>query len=178
MPQTCGCGTLADTFFPVWQFPFWGSEWLGISTVRSAAGWVSRSLIASGLFMAMSGVFPGDFENRTSPTMLLHAFGAFGSFIAFLISGFSAPALLRRHSEWCAYVWPSTAIVILSIASGFLRSGNASRIRPADRVPVFLHVDFIGWLRTYPQFETCSSSRITTNKNLTSRNSRAFAGVG
>ena len=103
---------------------------LGIGLARQfdgekGAGWVSRPLIASGLFMAMSGVFPGDFENRTSPTMLLHAVGALGSFIAFLISGFSAPALLLRHPEWRAYVLPSTTIVILSIVSGFLRSGNS-----------------------------------------------------
>lgn len=95
---------------------------------EKGAAWVSLPLIGSGLLMAMSGVFPGDFENRSSPTMILHAIGALGSFVAFLVCGFAMPALLRRHSGWRAYAWPSLTIVILSIASGFFRSGNTPGI--------------------------------------------------
>ncbi len=106
---------------------------LGVVLARHFRGkkggtWVSLPLIGSGLSMAMSGVFPGDFDNRTSATMILHATGAIGSFIAFLVCGFAAPALLRRHSAWRAYAWPSLTIVILSIVSGFVRSDNAPGI--------------------------------------------------
>ena len=122
---------------------------LGVGLARhfdgeKGASWVARPLMASGLFMAMSGVFPGDFLNRTSPTMLLHAIGAFGSFIAFLVCAFSAPALLRRYAGWRAYVWPSTAIVILSIASGFFRSGNAPGL--GQRMGFLLFFMWIGLL--------------------------------
>ena len=89
---------------------------------------VSYSLVASGLLMAFSGVFPGDFEDRTSFTMIMHAIGSFGSFFFFLVCGFSIPWLLRRFSEWKAYAWPSLALVLLSIATGFLRTGNAPGI--------------------------------------------------
>ena len=46
----------------------------------------SIALVASGLLMTLSGVFPGDFENRTSATMLFHLIGSLGSFAAFLIA--------------------------------------------------------------------------------------------
>jgi hypothetical membrane protein len=88
----------------------------------------SYSLVASGLLMAMSGVFPGDFDNRTSLTMILHAIGSFGSFVAFLLCGFTLPWVLRRNSGWRAYAWPSLALVVLLIATGFLRSGDAPGI--------------------------------------------------
>jgi hypothetical membrane protein len=88
----------------------------------------SYSLVVSGLLMAMSGVFPGDFDNRTSLTMILHAIGSFGSFVAFLICGFTLPWILRRDPRWRPYAWPSLALVILSIASGFLRTGAAPGI--------------------------------------------------
>jgi hypothetical membrane protein len=85
----------------------------------------SYSLVVSGLLMVGSGVFPGDFDNRTSFTMIMHAIGSFGSFVAFLLCGFTLPWVLRRVHEWRGYAWPSLALVILSIGTGFLRSGNA-----------------------------------------------------
>lgn len=110
-----------------------GVSMLGVGLRRHFRGtpgtnWVSFPLIASGIFMAISGVFPGDFENRSSATMILHTLGALGSFLVFLVCGFAAPFLLRRHVSWRAYAWPSLAIVLLSIASGFLRSGAAPGI--------------------------------------------------
>ena len=112
---------------------------------EQGASWVSWPLIISGLFMAMSGVFPGDFENRTSPTMILHAIGSFGSFIAFLFCGFAAPALLRRHAGWRTYVLPSIAIVVLSIASGFFRTGNAPGLgQRMGFIFFFMWIGFVG----------------------------------
>lgn len=85
----------------------------------------TRALMASGLFMALSGVFPGDFENRTAPTMVLHAVGSIGSFVAFLACGFSLPRVFRRTEHWCWLRWPSLGLVLGSIATGFLRTGSA-----------------------------------------------------
>lgn len=89
---------------------------------------VPYSLAASGLLMAVSGVFPGDFEDRTSLTMVMHAIGSIGSFVFFLVCGSSIPWLLRRVPEWKAFAWPSLALVLMSIATGLLRSGSAPGI--------------------------------------------------
>ena len=102
---------------------------LGMGLVRNlGTSWGTKiacySLVLSGLMMVLSGVFPGDFENRTSFTMVMHTIGALGTFLAFLICGFMLPGILRRNRDWRAYAWPSLALVILSIAVGFMRSGN------------------------------------------------------
>jgi hypothetical membrane protein len=83
------------------------------------------ALVASGLFMTMSGVFPGDFENRTSPTMILHTVSSLGSFAAFLVAGFWLPKIFRSHESWRWVAWPSLTLVVASIVAGFLRSGAA-----------------------------------------------------
>lgn len=66
-------------------------------------------LLLSGVFMAISGIFPGDFENKNSLTMLLHSVGSFGSYIFFLISAFTLPKQLRKIAYWATAV-PSLLI--------------------------------------------------------------------
>lgn len=85
----------------------------------------ATAVIASGLFMALSGVFPGDFENRTSTTMILHTVGSLGSFVAFLVAGFWLPAFFRSRPDWRWAALPSLILVIGSIVTGFLRTGDA-----------------------------------------------------
>src|SRR6266850_3851082 len=85
----------------------------------------SWALIASGLLMALSGIFQGDFENRASFTMVMHAAGSLGSFAAFLVCGFALPRVLWRFVQWRPLAWPALALVLGSIASGFLRVGEA-----------------------------------------------------
>lgn len=101
----------------------------GLSREKSFSGRSSTvpiwALIASGLFMCVSGIFPGDFENRASTTMILHAVGSFGSFVAFLVAGFWFPVMFRRLQNWRWVVWPSLLLVIGSIGTGFLRTGSA-----------------------------------------------------
>ncbi|MGZ9275339.1 MAG: DUF998 domain-containing protein [Nitrospira sp.] len=85
----------------------------------------AASLILSGLLMALSGAFPGDFEDRSSPSMIMHLVGSLGSYVAFLVAGFGLPAAMRSSPSYRWVAWPSTALVVLSIATGFLRSGDA-----------------------------------------------------
>lgn len=73
-------------------------------------------LITSGLMMALSGIFPGDFENRQSITMLLHSVGSFGSYVGFLMAAFVYPRVaapiwqpMLRRARWMAW---------LSVAAG------------------------------------------------------------
>lgn len=90
----------------------------------SAAQLPVLALALSGLFIVLSGIFPGDFENRTSITMILHAVASVGSFIAFLVAGFWMPWLFRKHEQWSWIAWPSLVLVIGSIVTGFLRAGS------------------------------------------------------
>ncbi|MBM4007125.1 MAG: DUF998 domain-containing protein [Planctomycetes bacterium] len=83
------------------------------------------ALAASGLLMAMSGIFPGDFVHRTSATMFLHTVGSLGSFVAFLVAGFWLPTFFRSRPDWHWVSWPSLALVIGSIVTGLLRSGRS-----------------------------------------------------
>lgn len=83
------------------------------------------ALVASGLFMAMSGVFPGDFENRDSSTMILHTVGSLGSFVAFLFAGAWLPRVFLARESWRWVAWPSLALVVASVLAGFIRSGAA-----------------------------------------------------
>jgi hypothetical membrane protein len=85
----------------------------------------AAALVASGLLMTLSGVFPGDFDNRTSATMILHTVGSLGCFVAFLVAAFSLPRIIREAHEWRPITWPSLVLAGGSILTGFLRSGNA-----------------------------------------------------
>lgn len=90
----------------------------------SRYAWIPAiALAASGLFMVMSGVFPGNFVNRSATTMILHTVGALGSGFAWFVAGFWFPAYFRKRESWHWLTWPSLALVLASIATGFLRSG-------------------------------------------------------
>lgn len=104
---------------------------LGVGLRREFAGLGRKAtvpamaLLASGLFMALSGVFPGDFDNRSSLTMVLHTLSSLGSFVVFLVAGFGLPQVFRALPGWRWAATPSLVLVVLSIATGFLRSGEA-----------------------------------------------------
>jgi hypothetical membrane protein len=82
-------------------------------------------LFGSGLFWAFAGIFPGDFANRTSLTMILHAVGSLGSGLLFVLSVFTYMPAMRISPYWRSSVIPSVSIVVMFILSGFLRSGAA-----------------------------------------------------
>ena len=82
-------------------------------------------LFGSGLFWVFAGIFPGDFENKTSLTMILHAIGSLGSGLLFVLSVFTYIPAMRVSPYWRSSVVPSISIVVMFILSGFLRSGVA-----------------------------------------------------
>lgn len=86
------------------------------------------ALIASGLFMALSGVFPANMADFKSATTLIHIIGSTGCFIAFLAAGFWLPFFFRKFISWHWLAWPSLTLVVGSIVSGFLRSGDTGGI--------------------------------------------------
>ena len=96
-----------------------------LSGLGKSAGIPTMALAASGLLMAFSGIFPGDFVNRSSLTMVLHTIGSLGSFVVYLIAGFGLPPIFRSRPSWQWVAWPSLVLVIASIVTGFLRTGQA-----------------------------------------------------
>lgn len=86
------------------------------------------ALMVSGLFMALSGVFPANMADFESATTGVHIIGSTGCFVAFLVAGFWLPFCFRKRIAWQWLTWPSLLLVVGSIACGFLRSGDAGGI--------------------------------------------------
>lgn len=76
------------------------------------------AIFLSGLFMAVSGVFPGDFENKNSVTMLLHTVGSFGSYIFFLIGAFTYPKQMKKSAYWASAITPTLVFTWFTILFG------------------------------------------------------------
>lgn len=76
------------------------------------------SFILSGLFMSFSGVFPGDFDNKQTTTMVLHTIGSFGSYIFFLIGAFTYPRQMKKTDYWEASIKPTLIFTWLTILFG------------------------------------------------------------
>lgn len=72
----------------------------------------------SGVFMALAGVFPGDFENKRSATMLLHTIGSFGSYLFFLTGAFTYPRQMSKTAYWKKAIKPTLGFTWLSILFG------------------------------------------------------------
>ncbi|MCR9287275.1 MAG: DUF998 domain-containing protein [Bacteroidetes bacterium] len=101
-------------------------------------------LFLSGIFMSLSGIFPGDFDDRTSMTMILHTIGSLGSFLFFLIAAFSYPKQFKKSDYWKKAINPSLILTILSIVSGFLRTGNTPGL--GQRIGFGFYFLWIGYL--------------------------------
>ncbi|QOI97495.1 MAG: DUF998 domain-containing protein [Flammeovirgaceae bacterium] len=76
------------------------------------------SFVLSGLFMSFSGLFPGDFDNKQSTTMLLHTIGSFGSYIFFLIGAFTYPRQMKKTDYWKQSIKPTLTFTWLTIIFG------------------------------------------------------------
>ncbi len=75
-------------------------------------------LLLSGVFMAISGIFPGDFDNKQSATMLFHTIGSFGSHLFFLIGAFTYPKQMRKTKYWEKGIKPILIFTLLTIIFG------------------------------------------------------------
>ena len=76
------------------------------------------SFILSGLFMSISGAFPGDFDNKQSTTMLFHTIGSFGSYLFFLIGAFTYPRQMKKTDYWKQAINPTLIFTWLTILFG------------------------------------------------------------
>ncbi|MBX2917445.1 MAG: DUF998 domain-containing protein [Cyclobacteriaceae bacterium] len=94
----------------VWNSLGYGITGLFISVYayglfRSVAGNAASKfpligLVLSGLFMSLAGIFPGDFDNKQTTTMLLHTIGSFGSYLFFLLAAFTYPKHMNASAYW------------------------------------------------------------------------------
>lgn len=112
--------------------------------VRAAAP--AMALVAAGLLMALSGAFPANMADFKSVTTLVHTVGSFGCYIAFLVAGFWLPSVFRKAASWHWAATPSVALVIASIATGFLRfAGMASIGQRITFTCFFLWIALLGY---------------------------------
>ncbi len=98
------------------------------SAVGRGATIASIAVIAAGLFMALSGAFPANMADFKSTTTQIHTIGSFGCYFAFLVAGFWFPSCFRKSVSWHWVARPSLALVLGSIATGFLRFGGMSGV--------------------------------------------------
>jgi hypothetical membrane protein len=101
-------------------------------------GWVSRNIqpksklglivagaiATSGMMMLLSGVFPGDFENRTSTTMILHTIASILGYLFFLIGGFGLLKISAKSEIFKGVHYFLFVTLLLSIVTGFIRYGD------------------------------------------------------
>ncbi|NBW36298.1 MAG: DUF998 domain-containing protein [Cytophagia bacterium] len=76
------------------------------------------SLVLSGLFMTLSGVFPADMDNRQSVTSLLHSVGSMGCYLFFLLGAFTFPKLMKDTAYWSLAIRPTLVFTWLTIFFG------------------------------------------------------------
>lgn len=112
------------------------------------------SLFLSGVFMVVAGMFPGNFKDPGSLTSILHSAGSFGTFLCFLVAGFTYPLLFRKSNFWEKTIIPSLTLTWLCILSGFLRTGAAPGLgHRAGFLLYFLWIAFIAFnLFRYDRF--------------------------
>lgn len=75
-------------------------------------------LMLSGLFMSFAGIFPGDFDNKQTTTMLLHTLGSFGSYLFFLLAAFTYPKHMHTSTYWKQASRPTLLFTWLTILFG------------------------------------------------------------
>lgn len=110
----------------------------------------------SGLFMSLSGVFPGDFDNRQSTTMLLHTVGSFGSYLFFLIGAFSYPKQMKKSEYWKKAIKPTLIFTWLTIIFGSWPFIFTSYPSVGQRIVFFFYLLWIFYtaIRLYKQPES------------------------
>lgn len=75
-------------------------------------------LFFMGFFLTFSGVFPGDLDNRSSTTTILHMLGSYGSYLFFLVGTFSFSKLMKHNSYWKSSNVTLQIFVWITIFSG------------------------------------------------------------
>ena len=109
----------------------------------------------SGVFMSLSGIFPGDFDNRQSTTMLLHTVGSVGSYIFFLIGAFTYPNQMKKSEYWKKAINPTLIFTWLTIIFGAWPFIFTSFPSVGQRLVFFFYLLWIFYtaLRLYKQPE-------------------------
>ena len=83
------------------------------------------AIMASGLTMALSGIFSANMANMSAPTTIVHLTVSTISYVAFLIAGLWLPFIFRKHDTWRWLTWPSPVLAIASILPMLLVPNSA-----------------------------------------------------
>ncbi|GAA4884626.1 hypothetical protein GCM10023311_03850 [Flaviramulus aquimarinus] len=108
------CGyILTGTLISIYAFGLYKNM-----AVKNSSKLPLYGILFSGLFMIISGIFPGDFDNKQSVTMLLHTIGSFGSYIFFLLGALSYVKLMNKTKFWKNAKTPTLIFTYLTIVFG------------------------------------------------------------
>ena len=102
------------------------------------------ALFFSGIFLALAGIFPENFDGSSTSTMFLHTFWIIGSGLAFLVAAFTYPTQLKKSPFWNKTIIPSLIFAWSCILSAFLRMGQAPGI--GQRIGFLCYFLWIGYL--------------------------------
>lgn len=105
--------TLPGLFISIFSFGFFKS----VASEKESKLPMYASML-SGIFMSLSGFFPGDFDNRNSFTMIMHSIGSFGSYFFFLIAAFTYLRVMRKSEYWKQMIRPTLSYTGLTILFG------------------------------------------------------------
>ncbi|MCC4213057.1 DUF998 domain-containing protein [Leeuwenhoekiella parthenopeia] len=87
-------------------------------TVTKSSQLPLYGILLSGIFMSISGIFAGDFDNPQSTTMVIHTIGSIGSYIFFLIGAFTYPKVMSQTEYWISAKKPTLLFTLLTIVFG------------------------------------------------------------
>lgn len=108
------CGYIVPgTLIAIFSIGLYRHTKTGNDSVLPLAG-----IFLSGIFMVLAGIFPGDFNNKKSLTMLLHTVGSFGSYLFFLAGAFSYPRIMKKTVFWTPVIKPGLFCVYMTIVFG------------------------------------------------------------
>ena len=85
---------------------------------QESGKWPLYGIFLSGFFMALSGIFPGDFDNPESITMILHIAVSFGSYLFFLVGAFTFSKDMDKLDYWKSTKKPTLIFTYLTILFG------------------------------------------------------------
>ena len=123
-------------------------------------------LFFCGLFWALAGIFPGDFEDRDSLTMIVHAVGALGSGLCFVLSVLFYVPAMRSTRHWRNLAPISLALAIAFFLSGFLRTGSAPALgQKIGFLIFFLWIAVMAW-RLFQPDDTPTTEQVVEHEPL------------
>ncbi|MGY2134917.1 DUF998 domain-containing protein [Hymenobacter sp. HD11105] len=117
-----------------------------VSPGRRGRTWPLAGLFLSGVCMAFSGIFPGDFDNRQALTMRLHTASSVGSYLFFLLGAFTFPLTMAQSPYWQKTSKPTIFFAGLTILFGAWPVAFPAQPAVGQRLVFLVYFFSVGYL--------------------------------